>query len=375
MATTRKAHPTTLNFQDLAIWRTKLPDVKFAVLPPSNNRPNPLATQDRLYISVFSPGAICALERETGKLMWRRELPRSANSSVQFYEHKLFAKTAQALFALHPDSGQTLWSFCPYGNDGEFIYSSPSLHDKRVYIGDRKGFLHCLETESGETIWRRRTSRAGNNDVNSTPVVVDGLVIVSTNAKTAIAYDALSGKLAWIQKLDAPSIFGPIVHHDSVLAVSDSLYVLNPRTGKIRRRFSWEGEIVSHADSTQLGIVLTFMPKVSKMKLPADKASAERVAALHPHYETLVFISRSGRPRTRRILASCAALRYVQTTGFVYVSHLHGIDVLRPVTATLLWQLKLNDDSRGGLALVDVKDNEIYTLTGNGSIYALRHPR
>lgn len=373
MVTARKAQPTTLDFQDLAIWRTKLPDVNFAVLPPSNNRPNPLATQERLYISVFSPGAICALERETGKLMWRRELPRLANSSVQSYEDKLFANTAQALFALHPDSGERLWSFCPYGNNGEFIYSSPSLHDKRVYIGDRKGFLHCLDAESGETIWRRPTSRAGNN-VNSTPVVVDGLVIVSTNAKTAIAYDALSGKLAWTQKLDAPSIFGPIVHQDSVLVVSHSLYVLNPRTGKIRRRFSWEGETVQHADSTQLGIVLTFMPKASTTKRPAEKASAEGVAALHPHYETLVFISRSGRQRTRKILASCAALRYVQATGFVYVSHLQGIDVLRPVTGTLLWQLTLNDDSRGGVALVDVKDNEIYTLTGNGSVYALRHP-
>jgi outer membrane protein assembly factor BamB len=98
--------------------------------------------------------------------------------------------------------------------------------------------------ESGETIWRRRTNRARNNDVNSTPVIADDLVIVSTNAKTAIAYYALSGKMAWSQKLDSPSVFGPVAHHDSVLAVADSLYVLNPRTGKILRRFSWEGEKV-----------------------------------------------------------------------------------------------------------------------------------
>jgi outer membrane protein assembly factor BamB len=229
--------------------------------------------------------------------------------------------------------------------------------------------------ESGETIWRRRTNRARNNDVNSTPVIADDLVIVSTNAKTAVAYDAISGKVAWNQTLDAPSVFGPVAHHDSVLAVADSLYVLNPRTGKILRRCSWEGEKVLQADSTPRSVVLMFAPKLSNDRLPVDKAAAEKVAALHPHYETLVFMAKSGKQRTRKILASCAALRYVPATGFVYLSHLRGIDVLRPVTGTLLWQLRLEDGPRGGIALVDVKDNEIYALAGDGSVYALRHPR
>jgi outer membrane protein assembly factor BamB len=76
------------------------------------------------------------------------------------------------------------------------------------------------------------------------------LVIVSTNAKTALAYDALSGKLVWKQKLDGPSTFGPIVHQDSVLVLSDSLYVLNPRTGSVRRRLFWSDSKVQQAAST-----------------------------------------------------------------------------------------------------------------------------
>src|SRR6202035_546298 len=118
---------------------------------------------------------------------------------------------------------ETLWSFCTYGTAGEWIYSSPSAHENHVYIGDRKGYLHCLDAESGKTIWKRRTNRAVNDDVNSTPVLMHGLVIISTNAKTAVAYEALSGKLAWKQELDGPSTFGPLVHQDSVLVVSDSL--------------------------------------------------------------------------------------------------------------------------------------------------------
>jgi outer membrane protein assembly factor BamB len=241
MASQRKIQPQTFSFRDLAVWSTKLPDVNFAVIPPSNTRPNPLATEDRLYVSVFAPGAICALERDRGKLIWRRELSKYANAAVYLYAGRLFAKTCNTLFALRPDSGETLWSFCPYGTDGESIYSSPSAHENRVFIGDRMGWLYCLDAESGKTIWRRHTNRANNSDVNSTPVLVDGLVIVSTNAKTVVAYDALSGKLAWKQKLDGPSTFGPLVHRDSVLAVSDSLYLLS-RTGRVQRRFSWKDE-------------------------------------------------------------------------------------------------------------------------------------
>jgi outer membrane protein assembly factor BamB len=272
--------PPTFSFRELTVWKTKLPDVQFAVPPPFNNRPNPLATPDRLYVSVFAPGAICALEPERGKLIWRRELPKYAGATVHLHERKLLATTENTLFALHPDSGRNLWAFCPHGSDGESIYSCPSAHENRIYIGDRTGYLHCLDAESGKTIWKRRTKRGRNGDVNSTPVLMDGLVIVSNNAETAVAYDALSGKLEWKQKLDGPSSFGPLAHQDSVLAVSNSLYVLNSKTGKVRRRFSWSGLRPKDADSTPQGIVLTFWPVLSGNKLPMEDGDAGNRKAL-----------------------------------------------------------------------------------------------
>ena len=103
-------------FDELAIWRTKLPQAELAVLPPSNNRPNPLATDTTLYVSVFSPGAVYALDRKTGEIVWRREIPKFGGSAVQLAGGKLFAKTPNTLFALEPETGRTLWSFCPYAS-------------------------------------------------------------------------------------------------------------------------------------------------------------------------------------------------------------------------------------------------------------------
>src|SRR5215472_2387598 len=150
-------------FDELAIWRTKLPQVQHAVLPPSDNRPNPLVTDTMVYVSVFSPGAVHALERQTGKIVWHREIPKFGGSAVHLAEGKLFAKTANTLFALEPETGKTLWSFCPYGDSGESIYSGPMLYRNHVYIGDRRGYLHCLDSQTGHTRWKKRTNRAKND--------------------------------------------------------------------------------------------------------------------------------------------------------------------------------------------------------------------
>jgi ABC-type multidrug transport system fused ATPase/permease subunit len=60
MTKTMLDHAVPYSFDELAIWRTKLPQVKHAILPPHTNRPNPLLHEGRLYVSVFSSGAICA---------------------------------------------------------------------------------------------------------------------------------------------------------------------------------------------------------------------------------------------------------------------------------------------------------------------------
>jgi outer membrane protein assembly factor BamB len=108
--------PTSYSFEDLAIWRTGLPNANHAVLPPQNNRPNPLVTETVVHASVFSQGAICALERKSGRLLWRKEIPKFGGSAVYLAQGKLFAKTTHTLFALEPKTGKTIGPFVPTVN-------------------------------------------------------------------------------------------------------------------------------------------------------------------------------------------------------------------------------------------------------------------
>ena len=121
----RQGKNLTYDFDELTIWRTKLPDVKHAILPPSNNRPNPRVIDGLVVVSVFAPGAICALDRKTGLLVWRREFPKFASAAVYDANGTLFANTPNTLHALEPETGNTVWSFCPHGDSGETMYSAP----------------------------------------------------------------------------------------------------------------------------------------------------------------------------------------------------------------------------------------------------------
>jgi glucose dehydrogenase len=79
---TRDAAIPTFTFRQLPIWRTKLPHVKHAAMLHGTTRPNPLAADDKLFVSVASPGAVCALDRNSGKLLWRRELSDLGGASA-----------------------------------------------------------------------------------------------------------------------------------------------------------------------------------------------------------------------------------------------------------------------------------------------------
>jgi outer membrane protein assembly factor BamB len=168
---TRDARVPTFTFHELTIWRTDLPHVEHAAMPPSNTRPNPLVADDNLFVSVYRPGAVCALDRNSGKLLWRRELSGLGGASTYLYNDILFAKSLHTLCALHPENGEVLWAICPYDTNHEPIYSSPTGYQDRIYIGDRKGFLHCLDAATGQTYWKFRTSPGWDCDVNSTAVI------------------------------------------------------------------------------------------------------------------------------------------------------------------------------------------------------------
>ncbi|MBV8052419.1 MAG: PQQ-like beta-propeller repeat protein, partial [Acidobacteriaceae bacterium] len=329
--------PQIFGFDELTVWRTALPDVQVAALPPANNRPNPLVAADKVFVSIFSPGSVCALDLGTGRIVWRRELPKFAGASVYFNAGRLFAKCPHTLYALSPDSGEILWSFSPCGEQGEWIYSSPAVHQGSLYIGDRRGYLHCLDAESGRARWKQRTNTAANASVNSTPILHDGLVIVPTNASLVVAYEWQTGKPAWHQPVDGPSVFGPLLHKELLVVVAvESVYFLDPSTGSTRQHFQWKGDKIAFAESTPHNVLVGLHGTG-----PARGSSQ------------VILLNESGVYGNTKLSGFCLHSRYSNETRTVYVSHLQGVDLCVPESMAVICRLATSGGG-AGIGLVDV---------------------
>src|SRR2546427_9422216 len=68
--------------ETLQIWKHELPDTRSAVLPPNTQNPNPLVIADSVVASVFSPGAICSVDKESGRLQWVHRLDGYGGTGV-----------------------------------------------------------------------------------------------------------------------------------------------------------------------------------------------------------------------------------------------------------------------------------------------------
>ncbi len=166
------------------------------------------------------------------------------------------------------------------------------------------------------------------------------------------------GKRVWIRKLDGPStsIWPSPVAELLLAVVTDSIYLIKPESGKVVRKFSWKGDGVSQAECTREGIIAILRggwPPEGNVRL--------------------VGLNERGIQFTQTCQAFVPLLHYSSETRLIYVSHIEGIDIRRPETGLLTCKIQRKGHPTEN-GLVDVKGSTIFVLTGDGYVYALRHP-
>jgi outer membrane protein assembly factor BamB len=331
-------------------WKTKLPDVEFAVLPPQTTRPNPLVAGDKVFASIFSPGAVCGIARRSGELLWRTTLDSFAGSAVTLADGTLFAKSSRTLYALNPQSGQVRWEFAPHSEPGEWIYSEPAVGSRHVYIGDRGGDFHCLDVTAGRPIWRRRTSGDSNNQVNATALVVGPRVITANNAGAIVCYAARTGETIWRQRVEGPCHGGLLRLGSNVLVGANSLYGLNILKGTVRFEIGFIEKAVTSVTVAHKQIATIFGPGPRV----ADQDGSRG-------YD-LVVIER-GREILRRAGNGICDLGAYADSGLVVRLGVASMEVIDPSTGAILrsWHRRM--------ALPDISRGFLYGLTDHGVVF------
>ena len=88
-----------------------------------------------------------------------------------------------------PVTNASLWTFDTH----YFVYSEPAVVNDRMYFGDAKGHVYCLDTNTGEQLWNYTTG----NWVTATPNYYDGKVYFNSEDCYYYCLNATNGALVW----------------------------------------------------------------------------------------------------------------------------------------------------------------------------------
>lgn len=230
---------STLTFSQ--VW-TK--DVSFS-LPDPFAVITPVLTDNRIYIAN-PDGSVTAMSADKGERIWRRDVKGHISGGLGYGSGLLFGGTSSGeVFALHAKDGSLLWRqqvssevLSPphidsgiivvravddqvYGldaQDGEqrWVFkrntpaltlrgtSAPVLTGDKAIIGLADGELVALGLFDGSLLWetriaepRGRTELQHMVDIDSDPVVLDGVVYTVAYQGNAAALDVQTGRKLW----------------------------------------------------------------------------------------------------------------------------------------------------------------------------------
>lgn len=154
---------------------------------------------------------------------------------------------ACAVVALDADSGEEVWRHADFGPK-ENIDGTPAVADGRVLVGADKSGVTAVDASNGERLWQAEVGR-----VLAAPATRDGTVYAAVHgSKRVVALDAETGERAWTTPVPGSNKKGsPAVTEDAVYVpgtrlvgcVDDCddpppslgfLHALDPDTGEVR---------------------------------------------------------------------------------------------------------------------------------------------
>ena len=179
---------------------------------------------------VSPPTHRSALAAHDGTRLWSYETGRPVGSSPVALDGMLFVGSDDHhVYALNARDGSLMWQH----KTGERISTAPAVANEIVYVASEDQFLYAFDARSGKVRWRFQTGGG-----RSSPVVVDGVVYVGSGglgryqeraSKPALfeqgnvwALRAGDGKLLWRSYLGTLSAAATPVVANGVVVVSTS---------------------------------------------------------------------------------------------------------------------------------------------------------
>ncbi len=133
-----------------------------------------IAILDGIVYAVNFNGSVIAIDIDTGKSIWTKDLSSHVGLSVD--ETRVYVTDADdSVWALDRSSGATIW------RQDKLLYrglTAPKVMGNYIVVGDFKGYLHWMSKEDGKLVGR---DKVAGEAVEVAPIVIDERAYVLAN--------------------------------------------------------------------------------------------------------------------------------------------------------------------------------------------------
>jgi len=227
---------------------------------------------DRASDTVFfgtDDGFVYALAAADGSVKWREAARGEVRRRPVLGPEAVYIATgSDTVMALDRDTGRRLWLYKREPPEGFAVegHAGVALHGRRLFAGFSDGTVVALDASEGSAVWERETAQdvelpeedsslPATLDVDTTPVVRDGLVFVASHAAGVYALDERGGGVRW-RREDLPGATGlSLAGAELLVSRPRALDVLTAASGESRYRVDVPAQSLT-APVVARGIVL-----------------------------------------------------------------------------------------------------------------------
>lgn len=191
---------------------------------------SPVSDSEKLYFTSWN-GNIYALNIETGRKIWEKNLGWSSESTPIVVDNKVIVGSSECLFAFNNRNSEIIWK-----NEIGGISAKPLYYDNMVYCGSHNGNLYAFNLETGNVKWIFET----NGEIHSSPVIKGNILYFGSNDDYLYAIDLKKGDIKWKYETGSAIWSSPVVYDDVVFFGSwdSNLYALEAKTGTLKWKFT-----------------------------------------------------------------------------------------------------------------------------------------
>lgn len=162
--------------------------------------------------TIFVPdssGSLLAINKETGKLIWSKQLGGQILSRPLVTPENILivTTTSGGIIALNSKNGEIIWyQEQPIPDQTLHLTGRPILAGKYLLTGFANGTLVCFLVKTGEIVWQYQLanyqdSKERFTDLVSQPLVKENIVIAGDYQGSLVALRLHSGRLIWRHRI------------------------------------------------------------------------------------------------------------------------------------------------------------------------------